>query len=172
MPKSGEMTVAQQIGSIVKLDQTRPRALQVQPSRKLMKIWEWGDLALIRSRVGADLEKSIPSAISQAQARLTPATPPEFEQMLKPALSLCAPSGMQAGERAEWIKASIMMLADMPCDLLAIGCHAAMSKCDHPSKVVPTIIAAVEGRWRDRKRELYDFQRLAEAASLPAPGEA
>jgi len=149
---------------------TRPgQALQVPPSRKLMKTWEWGNLALIRRRFGTDLETAVPAAIALAELQLSPATPAEFEARLTPVLSLCAPSGMGAAERTQWIKAAIIMLGRIPSDLLAIGCLCAMETSDHPSKIVPAILKAIQERWNARKADLADLKRLASACEQEAP---
>jgi hypothetical protein len=43
--------------------------------------------------------------------------------------------------RREWLAVAWATLKHLPADILAIGCKAARQTCDHPSKIVPTIIA-------------------------------
>lgn len=52
---------------------------------------------------------------------------------------LCAPSGMQEGERTAWYKAALMTIGDIPLSILQRACEAARKVCDHPAKIVPFI---------------------------------
>ncbi len=52
--------------------------------------------------------------------------------------------------RREWLAVAWQTLKHLPADLLALGCREARKSCDHPSKLVPTIIKATEQQlgWR------------------------
>jgi hypothetical protein len=82
--------------------------------------------------------------------RLTPADNDTFRDELTACLALVAPAGMTEEARRDWLLVAWQSLKHLPADLLRSGCHAARQKCDHPSKIVPTIIAetAQSLRWR------------------------
>jgi hypothetical protein len=69
--------------------------------------------------------------------------------------------------RRDWLAVAWGTLKHLPADILAIGCKAAREKCDHPSKIVPAILAETDQmmRWR---RESERNSELAGAA-LPPP---
>lgn len=157
--------MAQDIGNVIgnSLPST-PREFRVSPGMMRLKAWEWGGLAPLRAKLGPDLQRTIPAAIRSAQSKLDGSTADEFRNALKPALDLVCPTGMDRHARADWIKAAAMMLAGVPHDLLDRGCRVAMTTCDHPSKIVPTILKAVESEWSARKRDLFEIKRLADMA--------
>jgi len=51
---------------------------------------------------------------------------------------------MAEDDRTEWLKVARMTLSDVPADLLVRGCEVARRTCDHPSKIVPAILAEIE----------------------------
>jgi len=118
-------------------------------------------------------QRAISSQTTANYTNLTPATKAEFAAALTPCLSLVAGVGLKGDERREWLHAAYIALGDMPVDLLKRGTHAAMRTADHPSKIVPAIIAecasALEARKRNRGPSLHDQAMLQRA--LPAPGE-
>lgn len=83
---------------------------------------------------------------------LSRATPTEFRNELTACLALVAPTGMTEDDRQEWLRVAWGTLGHLPADLLALGCRKARESCDHPSKVVPTILAAASPML-DRRRE-------------------
>jgi len=83
---------------------------------------------------------------------LAPATPTEFRNELTSCLALVAPTGMAEDDRREWLRVAWGTLGHLPADLLARGCRKARETCDHPSKVVPAIMAETEEPMRVRRR--------------------
>ena len=81
---------------------------------------------------------------------------------LAPCLTIAAPSGMSLDDRTEWFMAAAGFLSDIPAGLLREAAKAAV--CDHPSKIVPTILAyARDNRemWEWRNRPASNVPRLA-----------
>lgn len=74
-----------------------------------------------------------------AEAKYRPATTVEAIELLTPGLILCAPSGMQEGERTAWCKAALMTIGDIPLAVLRRATADARKACDHPAKIVPFI---------------------------------
>lgn len=81
---------------------------------------------------------------------LTSATSEEFAAELTACLALVVPVGMTEEGRREWLSVAWKTLGHLPPDLLSRGAEVARKKCDHPSKIVPTIIAETEEsmQWR------------------------
>ena len=78
-------------------------------------------------------------ALKAAQDKYRLATSQEIITLLMPCLMLCAPSGMQEGERTAWCKAAIMTVNHIPLSILQRACEQARRNCDHPAKIVPFI---------------------------------
>lgn len=81
---------------------------------------------------------------------------------LAPCLTIAAPSGMSLDDRTEWFMAAAGFLSDIPASLLKEAAQAAV--CDHPSKIVPAILAyARDNRetWEWRNRPAVNVPRLA-----------
>jgi hypothetical protein len=91
----------------------------------------------------------------------------KFAQLLSPCLILTAPSGMGEGEREAWLHAAWAALKHLPSDLIEAGAKVAMAKADHPSKIVPAILAEVADVF-DRRRKSAAMDR---PTALPAPRE-
>ena len=89
-----------------------------------------------------------PPAFSE---RLQPASPERFRDELSGCLALTAPVGMAEEARAEWLAVAWATLGHLPDDLLTEGCAHARKVADHPSKIVPAIIAETEERHRKRQ---------------------
>lgn len=70
-----------------------------------------------------------------------PASAETFRNELTACLALVAPVGMSEEARGEWLAVAWETLSDLPPDILAVGCKKARETCDHPSKIVPTIVA-------------------------------
>jgi hypothetical protein len=51
---------------------------------------------------------------------------------------------MTEESRGEWLAVAWDSLKHLPPDILQAGARKARLKCDHPSKIVPTIIAETE----------------------------
>jgi hypothetical protein len=83
-----------------------------------------------------------------------------FRNELTACLALTAPAGMTEEGRRDWLAVAWDTLKDLPPDILAIGARAARKKCDHPSKIVPTIIAETEQQMRWRSEARYDQPQL------------
>lgn len=81
-----------------------------------------------------------------------PVSRSEFITELTPCLELVAPVGMDEDTRFTWFSAAHKALDGIPIALLERGCRAALAKADHPSKIVPTIMAEVGEDWDWRKR--------------------
>lgn len=86
-------------------------------------------------------------------SRLEPATRTEFRNELTACLALVAPVGMDEAARGEWLAVAWDTLKHLPSDLLSIGCRKAREVADHPSKIVPAILAETDETLR-RRREL------------------
>lgn len=96
--------------------------------------------------------------------RLQPATNEQFRNELTACLALVVPAGMSEEGRREWLAVAWATLKHLPADALAVGCKKARETCDHPAKIVPTILEATQDmmRWR---RETVRETRMA----LPPP---
>jgi hypothetical protein len=86
-----------------------------------------------------------------------------FRNELTACLALVAPVGMTEENRRDWLAVAWQTLKDIPPDILASGAKKARSLCDHPSKIVPTIVAETS--------ELLKWRRGAsrEYLALPSP---
>jgi hypothetical protein len=99
-------------------------------------------------------------------AALKPATFPEFLAAVTPCLQLVAPVGMTGDDTDAWFDAAYMALSHLPADILADGARKAMGRADHPSKVVPAIIAA-SADWLESRRRWADM--AGDVPALPHP---
>lgn len=106
-----------------------------------------------------------PEPRSQSLARLQPATSDEFRNELTACLALVVPVGMTEEARREWLTVAWATLKHLPADLLSLGCVKARQACDHPSKIVPTVVAETEALMRAR----WDTAREDEHPQLPPP---
>lgn len=55
-------------------------------------------------------------------------------------LTLCAPSGMTQGDREDWLTVAIGEIGEIPAGAFSGACATARQTCDHPAKIVPTIV--------------------------------
>lgn len=92
-----------------------------------------------------------------------------FRNELTACLALTAPAGFTEENRRDWLAVAWQTLKDIPPDILAIGAKKARQLCDHPSKIVPTIMAetADQRQWRAESKR----QVAGDMLSLPAPPE-
>ena len=96
----------------------------------------------------------------QTKARKT------FRNELTACLTLVAPVGMTEEAKRDWLAVAWDTLKHLPPDIFTIGAHKARESCDHPAKIVPTIINATADMMRWRREKLA---RDAELRALPAP---
>lgn len=82
----------------------------------------------------------------------------EIQAALGPVLALCAPLGMTAQDRVEWITAAADTVRNVPADLLAAACRKARAVCDHPSKIIPFIMQDIAAPKAERQRDLQDVR--------------
>ena len=95
--------------------------------------------------------RSLATQTTQLPTSLQPASRDQFRTELTSCLILTAPSGMTKEDRNEWLKVAWGTLRDLPPDILAAGCKVARETCDHPSKIVPTIMKEA-GPWLEMRR--------------------
>lgn len=98
-------------------------------------------------------------------ASLEPAPREDFARELTKCLSLVAPVGMDENARTEWLAAAWETVQHLPADLLAIGAAHARKVADHPSKIVPAIIAETEELLKCRR----ESAKKPGQPCLPAP---
>lgn len=91
-----------------------------------------------------------------------------FADALGPCLALVAPTGMVQTERRAWMEAAFAALRHLPIDVIEKGATEARKTADHPSKIVPAIIAATEAEISWRRRN--SAPRPQPEAALPSPG--
>jgi hypothetical protein len=102
----------------------------------------------------------------QSPCSETPANNELFRDQLTACLALVAPAGMTEEARRDWLAVAWGTLRHLPADLLAAGCAEARKVADHPSKIVPIIVAYAEPRLDSRKR----FEReYPSQVCLPPP---
>lgn len=104
---------------------------------------------------------------------LVPVSPEEFANEVTPCLSLASGVGMSRQDQRVWLNAAYRALDGIPIALLKRGCDTAMKTADHPSKIVPAIIGAVQSDWDWRKshrRPLTIMNDVAERGEV-APEE-
>lgn len=91
---------------------------------------------------------------------------------LSPCLTIAAPSGMSLDDRTEWFMAAAGFLDTIPAGLLKEA--AKQTVCDHPSKIVPAILAyARDNRetweWRNRPASTAPRLTVVKAEKPAAP---
>lgn len=99
-------------------------------------------------------------------AKLQPATSEHFRNELAACLALVAPAGMTEESRRDWLAVAWGTLKDLPADLLTFGCAHARKVCDHPSKIVPAIIAHTAESMERRRQWMRDSMPVER---LPPP---
>jgi hypothetical protein len=104
----------------------------------------------------------------QAEQRLpslAPATSDQFRNELTACLALVVPVGMTEEARREWLLVAWETLKHLPPDILHHGCEAARKTADHPSKIVPAIIAATDDWMKSRRSCVQPVEQVC----LPLP---
>lgn len=152
-------------GAITHADSTLARQ-SVSGSRALYLL-DHAPAHVAAKAITVEMRAALPVALASANARLQPTPPADVMMRLAPVLTLTAGAGMTGGARAEWLAAAADALKGIPFDLLERGIRAARSTCDHPSKIIPAILADVKDAWRDRLRERGMIRRLADLADNP-----
>jgi len=138
---------------------------RVQSSRAWALI-DMGDDALAAIEARA-LGTALPAALADCEAGLAPCPAATVNKRLGALLTLTAGVGMQEGDRTEWLVAAIDALKGVPLDLLDRGVRAARPIADHPSKIVPLILAEIKGPWRERLQRRGRVRKLAALADAP-----
>jgi hypothetical protein len=77
------------------------------------------------------------------------------------ALALVAGVGMSQAERESWLTSARAACKHLPEDLFRDGVNAARRQADHPSKIVPAIVAYAEDGMRNRRADLANVEALA-----------
>ena len=118
----------------------------------------WED---INPPMASAARRGLPCKSSDDEARTV------FRNELTACLTLVAPVGMDETARRDWFAVAWDTLRDIEPELLARAAKNARKVCDHPSKIVPAIVAEVH--------ELTRFEREMEAivcrhvTELPSP---
>lgn len=115
------------------------------------------------------------SALHELTASLTPARREQFRDQLTACLTLVAPSGMAPADRDEWLRTAWITVQHLPADLLVRGCDVARRTCDHPSKIVATVMREVDTTMAQRRKDLAKVKALVasvkpEREALPDDG--
>jgi len=87
------------------------------------------------------MPSSVPSSLQEAAQPLDQDT--AFNELGR-CLTLCAPSGMSEDERTTWLATAYAEIADIPVGAFLKATAKARTICDHPSKIIPTILRESE----------------------------
>lgn len=95
---------------------------------------------------------------------------------LSACLALVRPVGMTEDETSDWLEVAADTLEDIPAHIVQDGARAARKRCDHHSKIVPTIIEVTRDAvaWHNRPKtapvlRLVEPTKLGEGEPLPDP---
>lgn len=129
-----------------------------------------------RLRVVEGGRSTEPSTSSPTSSEVTRIDAPTFAAELTPCLSLASGVGMSREDRREWLNAAYKAIGHYPIDLLKAGAAVAMRIADHPSKIIPAIVAEVQpvlDRQRAAQGRINAIWQGAENGpyALPAPGQ-
>lgn len=97
---------------------------------------------------------------------LEPVDRSEFFAEVGPCLALTMGVGMSPGDQDAWLEAAFIALDGIPIGLLRRGVRAAMLNADHPSKIIPAIMAEIGANWTWR-REHRPAQPMIEGPRPP-----
>lgn len=99
-----------------------------------------------------------------------PASAESFRNELTACLALVVPVGMTEEGRREWLLAAWEAVGHLPEDLLTPAAKKARQQADHPSKIVPIIIAEAEAIREERaKRAAFDSNNPDPSRLLAGP---
>jgi hypothetical protein len=132
----------------------------------------WEETTGMAVRPAAWVAPSTQRSVSLREADptdLRPVSRAEFASAVAPCLQLVAPVGMDLESQDTWMEAAFKALDGIPIGLLKRGCEAAMRQADHPSKIVPAIIAEVKETWDGRKRLSQSYFPYNPQPALPEP---
>jgi hypothetical protein len=105
----------------------------------------------------------LPEQRSQSSANDTRTV---FRNELTACLALTAPVGMTEESRREWLAVAWDTLRHLPPDVLASGARKARQICDHPSKIVPTIVSETKDQMQWKREGEAEAMRHRQ---LPSP---
>jgi hypothetical protein len=94
---------------------------------------------------------------------------------LSACLALVRPVGMTEDETSDWLEVAADTLEDIPAHIVQDGARAARKRCDHHSKIVPTIIEVTRDAvaWHNRPKTAPVLRlvtpKLGEGQPLPDP---
>ena len=120
----------------------------------------------------ADVAEHLPAALAECQARLVPVDASDVGGRLGKILTLCAGAGLDGDDRAEWLAAAGEALKGIPADLLDVAIRHARPRADHPSKIIPLMMAAVMPAWDARRKARARAARLVEMTQAAPPPSA
>lgn len=118
---------------------------------------------------------SVAAEVHRNLHNLTPATAQQITIAIAPCLALVGGVGMTEEGRIEWLRAATETLRGIPNDLLSRGCDAARRRADHPSKIIPAIMADIGDTWEWRKAQKtahLDNRHVEPAKEYCTPAEA
>ncbi len=122
----------------------------------------------------ASVASSMLPTLSSRMADITdliPVSRAEFAAEITPCLALTSGVGMKGEDQRTWLNAAYKALDGIPITLLKRGAAHALKVADHPSKIVPAIIAEVADDWKWRREYRPPTPRNIDAALLQAPGD-
>lgn len=105
--------------------------------------------------------------LEECEMSLQPPTMADLQAALSPLLALCAPLGMTANDRIEWIGAAADTLRDVPADLLHRACRKARSVCDHPAKIIPFVMSDIAESRQLREHTYRSLRMSLERVQTP-----
>lgn len=114
----------------------------------------------------------LPEALTECRARLAPAPLTEVNAKLSSLLTLSAGSGFSEDDRAEWLVAATDATKGIPADILDVAFKVARAKADHPSKIIPAMMACFQGPWAARRAALQRVRKMMDMATPPASSDA
>jgi hypothetical protein len=107
--------------------------------------------------------------LDEAKSALAPASPQIAVAELAACLTLVAPSGMSADDRAEWLKVARMTIGEVPESSLHVACIEARKTCRFASEIVPAVIAVAEEHESQLRQRIRAMQWDLEHPAPPPP---
>lgn len=130
----------------------------------------WEDIGgTARRELSPPAAGSLPVEVRRRDIRdLVPVSRDEFFASVAPCLTLAAGVGMSPDDQDAWMEAAYQALDGIPIALLERGAEAAMRSADHPSKIIPAIMAEIGESWRWRR----EYRASTSAQPVAEPAEA